>query len=347
MNRLTLLALVIAVAFGIVGSDRAAAAVCAEFPNQAAAQVAANTRDGDGDGIYCEALPCPCLRPSATPGGAPPTAPAGPSPTPSPTAPTFWGPSDALPPVGGGAPAPAMPPRAARCSDFRNQAAAQSAANTRDGDGDGFYCESLPCPCAAGLPGKPTGSKTTPATGGSAPGSTQPSGGATPSTGGGSAGGAAGSARPPKTFRRLAVTVTSVVDGDTVKVLLPNGARTTVRVIGIDTPETKKPRVPVECGGREATALMTSLASGKAASLISDPSQDSVDRYGRLLGYVEVDGRDLGLHLVRAGRADVYIYGGVPFARTAKYQAAQNRARAEVLGVFATCKGDFHSEQSR
>jgi len=39
-----------------------AAAVCADFPNQAAAQKAHDTRDGDGDGIYCEDLPCPCSR---------------------------------------------------------------------------------------------------------------------------------------------------------------------------------------------------------------------------------------------------------------------------------------------
>src|SRR3954453_7793194 len=37
--------------------------VCADFPNQAAAQKAADTRDSDGDGIYCESLPCPCLKP--------------------------------------------------------------------------------------------------------------------------------------------------------------------------------------------------------------------------------------------------------------------------------------------
>jgi hypothetical protein len=40
-----------------------AAATCADFPNQAAAQRAHNTRDSDGDGIYCEDLPCPCLKP--------------------------------------------------------------------------------------------------------------------------------------------------------------------------------------------------------------------------------------------------------------------------------------------
>jgi hypothetical protein len=40
-----------------------AASVCANYPNQAAAQRAADTRDGDGDGIYCETLACPCLKP--------------------------------------------------------------------------------------------------------------------------------------------------------------------------------------------------------------------------------------------------------------------------------------------
>jgi hypothetical protein len=38
----------------------AAAKTCSEYPNQAAAQRAADTRDGDGDGVYCESLPCPC-----------------------------------------------------------------------------------------------------------------------------------------------------------------------------------------------------------------------------------------------------------------------------------------------
>lgn len=42
----------------LAGSVAHAAAVCADFPNQAAAQRAANTVDADGDGIYCESLPC-------------------------------------------------------------------------------------------------------------------------------------------------------------------------------------------------------------------------------------------------------------------------------------------------
>ena len=42
------------------------------------------------------------------------------------------------------------PAQAATCASYSNQAAAQRARDTRDADGDGLYCESLPCPCAKG-----------------------------------------------------------------------------------------------------------------------------------------------------------------------------------------------------
>ena len=53
-----------------VGAAPAEAKTCADYPNQAAAQRAADTRDADGDGIYCESLPCPCLKKAGgNPGG--------------------------------------------------------------------------------------------------------------------------------------------------------------------------------------------------------------------------------------------------------------------------------------
>jgi hypothetical protein len=58
---LSLVLVVVALAYvGLVAPPTARAATCADYPNQAAAQRAANTRDADGDGIYCEDLPCPC-----------------------------------------------------------------------------------------------------------------------------------------------------------------------------------------------------------------------------------------------------------------------------------------------
>jgi hypothetical protein len=57
----------------------ATAATCADYSNQADAQQAADTRDANGNGIYCESLPCPCS--SAAGGGAGETTPAPVKPT--------------------------------------------------------------------------------------------------------------------------------------------------------------------------------------------------------------------------------------------------------------------------
>lgn len=53
----------------------AAAATCADYSTQAAAQRAADTRDADRDGTYCESLPCPCLRPGGGGAGSTPARP--------------------------------------------------------------------------------------------------------------------------------------------------------------------------------------------------------------------------------------------------------------------------------
>jgi hypothetical protein len=101
----------VAVAHGDRGPIARASAVCADFPNQAAAQAAANTRDPDNDGIYCESLPCPCSAEwHAQHGGAPtdPT-PAPPVPTPTPTPPTPTPTSPPAEPVP--TPAPTQPTR--------------------------------------------------------------------------------------------------------------------------------------------------------------------------------------------------------------------------------------------
>ena len=77
--------LVVLVASLIVASvapGRASAATCSDYSTQAAAQRAADTRDADGDGVYCESLPCPCLKPGS--GSSPPTSPP-PAPRPKPS----------------------------------------------------------------------------------------------------------------------------------------------------------------------------------------------------------------------------------------------------------------------
>ena len=82
-------------------------------------------------------------------------------------------------------------------------------------------------------------------------------------------------------------TVTKVVDGDTIWV--DNGGRMKIRMIGLDTPETVDPRKPVQCFGREASAQAKTILGGQQVYLETDPSQDSVDKYGRTLAYVWTD----------------------------------------------------------
>jgi len=67
---LVLIALVVPATASAQSPLAHSAAVCADYPNQAAAQRAADTRDSDGDGVYCESLPCPCAGPGSTGGGS-------------------------------------------------------------------------------------------------------------------------------------------------------------------------------------------------------------------------------------------------------------------------------------
>jgi micrococcal nuclease len=80
-------------------------------------------------------------------------------------------------------------------------------------------------------------------------------------------------------------TVLKVVDGDTIHVSV-DGKKLKIRMIGLDTPETVDPRKPVQCFGREASAQAKTLLGGQQVYLETDPSQDTVDRYGRTLAYV-------------------------------------------------------------
>jgi micrococcal nuclease len=142
----------------------------------------------------------------------------------------------------------------------------------------------------------------------------------------------------------LSGTVSRVVDGDTVQVRV-RGFDTVVRLIGIDTPETRHPSRPVECWGPEATARARALMpEGASVRLRGDPGQDTRDRYGRLLAYVYTGDRDgaasVNRALVASGAARVYVYGGVPFRHVAAFRRAEAVARAAGRGLWGPpCRG--------
>lgn len=78
------------------------------------------------------------------------------------------------------------------------------------------------------------------------------------------------------------VTVKRVVDGDTL--IIDDGKDTRVRLIGVDTPETVKPRGRVEPWGKEASDFSKKALTGKSVYLEYDEEKE--DHYGRTLAYI-------------------------------------------------------------
>ncbi len=141
--------------------------------------------------------------------------------------------------------------------------------------------------------------------------------------------------------------VREVVDGDTVKVDDPALGAVTVRVLGIDTPETVKPQFTVGCYGPEATAYANDVLDGKSVTVTLDPGQDETDRYGRTLAYLTLpDGSDYGVQAVRAGFAKNYVYDDArPVAKQPQIAAAEQDAKTSGAGLWGpACDGDTDSE---
>ena len=138
-------------------------------------------------------------------------------------------------------------------------------------------------------------------------------------------------------------TVTEVVDGDTLHARLADNTDVTVRLIGIDTPETRRPGTPVECGGPQASAKLEELVEGRAVNLVSDPTQNTEDRYGRSLLYVDrTDGLDVGRELIRTGWAGTYVFDEREFQRLSTTGMPRAKPMPEAQESGGKCRGDFH-----
>ena len=120
---------------------------------------------------------------------------------------------------------------------------------------------------------------------------------------------------------------TRVIDGDTI--VLNNGE--IVRLIGVDTPETKHPRKPVEYYGKEASAFTKKMVEGKEVRLEYDWQER--DKYGRLLAYVYLmDGTFLNEEIVRQGYG--YAYTKFPFKYLELFRKYEQEARENKRGLW-------------
>jgi micrococcal nuclease len=127
--------------------------------------------------------------------------------------------------------------------------------------------------------------------------------------------------------------VVKAVDGDTIDVQIGHETDT-VRLLGIDTPETHHPTKPVQCFGPEAAAYTKTQLEGRTVVLEDDV--EPRDLYGRRLAYVYVDGRRFNDELLQNGYARLLVIP--PNGSHARTMLAEELAakRADV-GLWGAC----------
>ncbi len=136
--------------------------------------------------------------------------------------------------------------------------------------------------------------------------------------------------------------VIKVVDGDTIKVRTTVGVEEvlyTVRMIGINTPETVDPRRGIECFGKEASRFAKDTLMQKTVRIVTDETQDRFDRYGRLLAYVFLPGSTIetevlfNLTIIEQGYAFEYTYER-PYVYQTAFKKAEKNARNAEIGLW-------------
>jgi endonuclease YncB( thermonuclease family) len=120
--------------------------------------------------------------------------------------------------------------------------------------------------------------------------------------------------------------VARVVDGDTLVLLLAGNAQERIRIAGIDCPERG------QAFGTKAKDALSRLAGGKEVTV----EREKRDRYGRIVGKVVADGRDVDFALVREGMCWWYrkYAHEQSDADQALYEDAETKAREKRLGLW-------------
>jgi micrococcal nuclease len=120
--------------------------------------------------------------------------------------------------------------------------------------------------------------------------------------------------------------VLKVVDGDTVDIVDDVRGRLRIRLLGIDTPETKKPGYTVGCWGPEASEFAKSTLLGQRVAFVTDPSEGMYDRYGRTLAYLDkADGWDYSVEAL-----PIATWAGRLLMLTAPMPVGRSQSRRDV-----------------
>lgn len=158
--------------------------------------------------------------------------------------------------------------------------------------------------------------------------------------------GSTGSATVPDGGTAINATVTRVIDGDTVEVELANGTTDTIRLLGVDTPETTLSKTdPTQYGyedttdtrdfafniGEDAKQFAEQRLANQEVQVIMDPESDSRGYYDRRLAYIYVDGTDFNRQLLAKGLARMY---DSEMSKRSEYESVESTARDQGVGIW-------------
>ncbi|MEI6352545.1 MAG: thermonuclease family protein [Candidatus Nomurabacteria bacterium] len=149
--------------------------------------------------------------------------------------------------------------------------------------------------------------------------------------------------------------IVKVVDGDTLDIERIDGEKVlgikdteSVRLLGINTPETVDPRKPVECFGKESSNYLKNIASGRDVAIELDSTQGNLDRYGRVLAYVYIKKEGvkdqnifmLNSDMIKNGYAYEYTYE-LPYKYKDEFKMLETVSKNNHIGLWSpkTCNG--------
>jgi micrococcal nuclease len=149
-------------------------------------------------------------------------------------------------------------------------------------------------------------------------------------------------------------TVIRVIDGDTVEVEFVDGETDTVRLIGVDTPETslgdvspdeyegipstQAARDHLYNWGQRASEFATEQLDGQQVRVVTDGEGDRRGSFGRLLAYIYADGENFNQQLLEDGYARVYDSS---FSLRSEFDSTEEQARSNNVGLW-----DFEGDTS-
>lgn len=149
-------------------------------------------------------------------------------------------------------------------------------------------------------------------------------------------------------------TVTRVIDGDTMEVKFASGGVDTIRLIGVDTPETtlgdvspdeyegipetQAARDHLYNWGQQAEQFAVNRLEGQTVRVVTDGEGDRRGSFGRLLAYIYVDDESFNHQLLEGGYARVY---DSEFSLREQFDSTEEQSRSNSVGLW-----DFEGDSS-